>query len=100
MIKQIGLPLRGRPILLNTRMITDRIRLHSVLLPLLITLRSSKYNLRHDYILSLPKVNTTKYGLKSWTYFAAKKWNELANDIRIKAGTSEVKNKIRLLIKV
>ena len=36
MIKQIGLPLRGRPILLITRMITDRIALHSGLLPLLI----------------------------------------------------------------
>ena len=36
-IKQIGLPLRDRPILLITRMITDRIGLHSVLLPLLIT---------------------------------------------------------------
>ena len=35
-IKQIGLPLRGRLILLITRMITDRIGLHSVLLPLLI----------------------------------------------------------------
>ena len=35
-IKQIGLPLRGRPILLITRTITDRIGLHSVLLPLLI----------------------------------------------------------------
>ena len=35
-IKQIRLPLRGRPILLITRMITDRIGLHSVLLPLLI----------------------------------------------------------------
>ena len=34
MIKQIGLPLHGRPILLITRMITDRIGLHSVLLPL------------------------------------------------------------------
>ena len=34
-----------------------------------------------------------------WRYFAAKKWNELANDIRIKAGTNEVKNKIRLLNK-
>ena len=34
MIKQIGLPLRGRPILLITRMITDRIGLYSVLLPL------------------------------------------------------------------
>ena len=38
MIKQIGLPLRGRPILLITRMITDRIGLHSVLLPLLIAM--------------------------------------------------------------
>ena len=45
MIKQIGLPLRGRPILLITRMITDRIGLHSLLLPLLIiTLLSFKQN--------------------------------------------------------
>ena len=36
-IKQIGLPLRGRLILLITRMITDRIGLHSVLLPLQIS---------------------------------------------------------------
>ena len=35
-IKQIRLSLRGRPILFITRMITDRIGLHSVLLPLLI----------------------------------------------------------------
>ena len=34
-IRQIALPLRGRPILLITRMITDRIRLHPVLLQLL-----------------------------------------------------------------
>ena len=33
-IKQIGLPLRGRPILLITSMITGRIGLHSVPLPL------------------------------------------------------------------
>ena len=40
MVKQIGLPLRGRPILLITGMVTDRIGLHSVLLPLLIRIRS------------------------------------------------------------
>ena len=34
-LKQIGLPLRGRPILLFTRMITDRSGLHLVPLPLL-----------------------------------------------------------------
>ena len=37
-IEQIGLPLRGRPILLITRMITDRIGLHSVLLPSLMSI--------------------------------------------------------------
>ena len=44
MIKQIGLPLRGRPILLVSRMITDRIGPHSVLLPLLID-RVEKFKL-------------------------------------------------------
>ena len=34
MIKKIRLALRGRPILLITRMIRDRIGLHSVLLPI------------------------------------------------------------------
>ena len=63
----------------------------------LITLRSSKYNLRHDNILSLPKINTNKYGLKSWRCFAAKKWNEQTNDIRTKVGTNEVNNKTRSL---
>ena len=64
----------------------------------LINLRSFTYNLRRqEYVLSLPKVNTTKYGLKSWRYFAAKKWNELSDDIRIKAGTNEIVNRIRYL---
>ena len=48
MIKQIGLPLRGRPILLITRMITDRIGLHSVLLPLPID--DHDYDYDFDYI--------------------------------------------------
>ena len=34
---------------------------------------------------------------KSWRYFAAKKWNELSNDVRIKAGTNEIVNRIRSL---
>ena len=64
----------------------------------LINLHSFKYNLRsQEYVLSLPKVNTTKYGLKSWRYFAAKEWNELSNDIRINIGTREIVNRIRLL---
>ena len=49
------------------------------------------------YMILFYKVNTTKYGLKSWRYFGAKKWNELLNDIRIKAGTNEIVNRIRSL---
>ena len=46
----------------------------------LIDLCSFKYNLRHqEYALSLPKVNTPKYRLGSWRYFAVKKWNKLSN---------------------
>ena len=41
LIKQIELPLRGRPILLITRLITDQIKLHSVLLPLYISVKST-----------------------------------------------------------
>ena len=64
----------------------------------LINLRSFKYNLkRQEYVLSLPKVKTIKYGLKSWRYFVAKKWNELSNDIRIKVDTIEEVSRIRSL---
>ena len=51
MIKQIGLPLRGRPILLITRMIADRIGLHSVLLPLLINQLISKIDCRAFFVI-------------------------------------------------
>ena len=44
LIKQIGLPLRGRPMLLITRMSTDRIGVHSVLKPLLTDFRNT-----HNY---------------------------------------------------
>ena len=44
-VVQFGLPLRGRPILLITRMITDRIGLHLVLLPLLILLLLYRYTM-------------------------------------------------------
>ena len=47
-IKQIGLPLCGGPILSSTCMITDRIGLHSVLLPLFI-----QYSCRGDFSKSL-----------------------------------------------
>ena len=48
----------------------------------LLTARISNYNLRGDAILKLPKVNSTKYGIKSWRYQAARLWNAVPNNLR------------------
>ena len=48
----------------------------------LTTARNSNYNLRGDAILKLPKVNSTKYGIKSWRYQAARLWNTIPNNLR------------------
>ena len=61
----------------------------------LISLRKSKYDLRSDNVLSIPKVNTTKKGLKSWRYFAPRQWNHLDNSIRSQAGTTDFVRTIR-----
>ena len=47
----------------------------------LLTARKSSYNLRGDAILKLPKVNSTKYGIKSWRYQAARLWNNIRNNL-------------------
>ena len=41
------------------------------------SLRSSSYDLRGNYILSLSKPKTTTYRLNSLSYFSAKQWNAL-----------------------
>ena len=46
-------------------------------------------------MLALPKVNTTKFGLKSWRYFATKIWNKLPNEIRAMVGKNEFVRRIR-----
>ena len=65
----------------------------------LITEKRTAYNLRGNVNLSIPKVNTTKYGLKPWSYAAAVKyWNILPRDIRSMAGSKDFLKKIRKLI--
>ena len=71
--KQIGLPLRGRPILLITRLITDRIGLHSVLLPLFIT------NGRRKGV----------FGTKKSSYIAGKR---MKNQFRNPSGSETISN--------
>lgn len=46
------------------------------------SLRSSSYDLRGNYILSLSKPKTTTYGLNSFSYFSAKQWNALSDVFR------------------
>ena len=46
----------------------------------LLKLREGNYNLRGEKILTLPKVNTTKYGLKSLRYEGASLWNKLPSN--------------------
>ena len=63
----------------------------------LINVRTSNCNLRGVNVLSLPKVNSTKYGLECFSYYAAKQWNTLPDDIRTLAGTKDFVSKIRSL---
>ena len=61
----------------------------------LINIRRSSYNLRGVNVLSLPKVNSTKYGLKRFSYYAAKHWNALPESIRSLGGTKDFIRKVR-----
>ena len=55
----------------------------------------TEYNLRGNFNLCIPKVNTTRYRLKSWRYAAAKHWNTLPRDIRSMVGSKDFLKKIR-----
>ena len=61
----------------------------------LLKVKDTKYNLRGTNMLSLPKVRSTKRGLRSFRYFAAKTWNALPDSIRAMAGTREFLGSIR-----
>ena len=45
----------------------------------LLTERNSNYNLCGDAILKVIKVHSTKYGITSWRYQAARLWNTIPN---------------------
>ena len=61
----------------------------------LLKVKDTKYNLRGMNMLSLPKVRSTKHGLRSFLYFAAKTWNALPDSIRAMAGTRKFLRNIR-----
>jgi hypothetical protein len=45
------------------------------------TIKKSSYSFRYNNTVNIPRVNTTRYGLHSLRYGAAKLWNELPNDL-------------------
>ena len=49
----------------------------------LVNLRVSSYNLRGDKIADIPRVNSTRFGLRSFRYEAARVWNSLPNELRV-----------------
>lgn len=49
----------------------------------LITVRDSSYNFRSEKQATLPQVKSTRYGLRSFRYEAARIWNSLPNSVRL-----------------
>ena len=68
---------------------TSPLYLHS-----LITIKQSKYSFRYQNTASIPSTRTTRYGIKTFEYFAAKIWNELPNHFRLKNSFKQFKNLI------
>ena len=58
-------------------------------------MRNNKYDLRGNNTLSLPKVNTTKYGLNSFKYFAVEQWNSIPNELHLQVGSLELNKQVR-----
>ena len=60
----------------------------------LIKIKDTKYCFRYDNITEIPSVRTTRYGLKTFRYAAAKLWNELPNHFRTQTSFNQFKNLI------
>ena len=61
----------------------------------LITPRQSHYSLRRPSDLFVPRVNQTKYGLKSFQYQGSKLWNSLSDDIKTSFNLSTFKKLLK-----
>ena len=60
----------------------------------LVTIKKSSYSFRYNNTVNIPRVKTTRYGLHSLRYGAAKLWNELPNDLREGISLNNFKNLI------
>ena len=60
----------------------------------LINIKLQNYNFRSQETAVLPRVRTTRYGLKSFRYNAAQIWNELPNHCKRETSLGKFKNLI------
>lgn len=60
----------------------------------LITKKENSYCFRYKNMMNIPRVNTTRYGLHSMRYAAAKLWNNLPNEFREDMGLNQFKSLI------
>ena len=58
----------------------------------LINIKLQNYNFRSQETAVLPRVRTTRYGLKTFRYNAAQIWNELPNHFRQETSLEHLKN--------
>jgi hypothetical protein len=61
----------------------------------LINIKLQNYNFRSQETAVLPRVRTTRYGLKSFSYNVAQIWNELPNHCRRETSLGQLKNLIQ-----
>jgi hypothetical protein len=61
----------------------------------LINIKLQNYNFRSQETAVLPRVRTTRYGLKSFSYNVAQIWNELPNHCRRETSLGQFKNLIQ-----
>ena len=57
----------------------------------LFNVRESNYIIRNSDQFTLPKFNTMTFGRKSFTYYGAKLWNNLPNEIKESSSLSSFK---------
>ena len=57
----------------------------------LVNIKKSNYNFRRENQASLPTVKSTRYGLRSFRYEAARIWNCLPNNVRLAESFSQFK---------
>ena len=61
----------------------------------LVNIKPSTYNFRAERLAEVPRVNTTRYGLRSFRSEAARVWNSLPNELRVAESYPQFRRMIR-----